>query len=149
MLKNPKLPDCLGREVFFFFFFFFASCVGSFLIVLVQTGWLLTNCGAWVDCGGFSCCRAQAVGAQASVVKAHGLSSCGLWTLELRLELWHTGLVALWQIESSWTRDQSCVSCIGRQILIHCTTREVLGVVFIGKIWGESCRVCDCLLIGW
>ena len=149
MLKNPKRPDCLGSEVFFFFFFFsqlcwvFPYCSSAERMVTHQL------CGAWVDCGGFSCCRAQAVGAQASVVKAHGLSSCGWWTLELRLELWHTGLVALWQTESSWTRDQSCVSCIGRQILIHCTTREVLGVVFIDKIWGESCRVCDCLLIGW
>ena len=23
------------------------------------------------------------------------------------------------------------------------------GEVFIGKIWGEGCRVCDFLLIGW
>ena len=29
-------------------------------------------------------------------------------------------------MESSQTRDQTCVPCIGRQILIHCTTREVL-----------------------
>ena len=30
-------------------------------------------------------CRARALGAQASVVVARGLSSCGLWALELRL----------------------------------------------------------------
>ena len=30
-------------------------------------------------CSGFSCCRAWALGAQASVVEAHGLSSCGAW----------------------------------------------------------------------
>ena len=28
------------------------------------------------------CCRAWALGAQASVVAAHGLSSCGSWALE-------------------------------------------------------------------
>ena len=33
-------------------------------------------------CSSFSCCRAWALGIWASVVKAHGLSSCGLWALE-------------------------------------------------------------------
>ena len=32
------------------------------------------HCGAWASyCGGFSCCGAQALGARASVVVAHGL----------------------------------------------------------------------------
>ena len=36
-------------------------------------------------CGGFSCCRAQALGAWASVVVARGLSSSGSRALEHRL----------------------------------------------------------------
>ena len=36
-------------------------------------------------CGGFSCCGAQALGSQVSVVVAHGLSSCGSRALERRL----------------------------------------------------------------
>ena len=36
-------------------------------------------------CSGFSCCGAQALGTQASVVVAHGLSSCGSQALEHRL----------------------------------------------------------------
>ena len=41
----------------------------------------LLRCGAWAShCGGLSCCRAQALGVQASVVAAGGLSSCGAWT---------------------------------------------------------------------
>ena len=36
-------------------------------------------------CGSFSCCRAQALGAQASVVVVRGLSSCGSLALERRL----------------------------------------------------------------
>ena len=36
--------------------------------------------------------------------------------------------VAPWYVGCSWTRDRTCVPCIGRQILIHCTTREVLGL---------------------
>ena len=41
-------------------------------------------------------------------------------------ELWLTGLVAPWHAESSCTRDQTRVPCIGRRILSHWTTREVL-----------------------
>ena len=38
----------------------------------------------------------------------------------------HTGLVAPWHVESSQTWHRTCVPCIGRQIPIHCSTREVL-----------------------
>ena len=34
-------------------------------------------------------------------------------------QLWRTGLVALLLVRSSWTRDPTCVSCVGRQILYH------------------------------
>ena len=40
--------------------------------------------------------------------------------------LWLVGFAALWHVESSPTRDWTCVLCIGSWILIHCTTREVL-----------------------
>ena len=83
-------------------------------------------CGAQAShCGGFSCCRAQALGVRASVVVAHGLSSCGSWALERRLSSWHTDLVAPRHVGSSQTRDRTCVPCIGRQILNDCATREV------------------------
>ena len=36
-------------------------------------------------CGGFSCCRARALGVRASVVMTRGLSSCGSQALECRL----------------------------------------------------------------
>ena len=36
------------------------------------------------------------------------------------------GLAALQHVESSPTRDQTGVPCIGRWIITHCTTREVL-----------------------
>ena len=45
---------------------------------------LLSSCSMWAShCGRFSCCRAWALGAQASVLAALGLRTCGLWTLEL------------------------------------------------------------------
>ena len=31
-------------------------------------------------------------------------------------QLWRSGVVALWHVESSRTKDQTCVPCIGRQI---------------------------------
>ena len=42
------------------------------------------------------------------------------------LQFWCTGLVAPWQVESSWMRDRTRVPWTGRQILIYCTTKEVL-----------------------
>ena len=37
-----------------------------------------------------------------------------------------TGLASPWHEESSQTRDQTCVLCIGRQTFIHCTTQAIL-----------------------
>ena len=43
-------------------------------------------CGVWAShCDGLLCCGAWALGMQASVVVAHGLSSCGSRALERRL----------------------------------------------------------------
>ena len=57
--------------------------------------------------------------------RLHRLRSCGSWALELRLSLRHKGFVAPRHVESFQTRDQTCVPCIGRQVLIHGTSREV------------------------
>ena len=67
-----------------------------------------------------------------------GFSSCGtraqqLWLVGSRAQaqqLWRTGLVAPWHVGSSWIRDQTHVPCIGRWILNHCATREVLQMHF-------------------
>ena len=57
-------------------------------------------------------------------------SSCGTWAQYL----WCTGLVAPWHVGSSQTRARTRVPCIGRQILNHCATREVLIFFFNGEI---------------
>ena len=44
-------------------------------------------------------------------------------------------LLAPRHVESSWTSDQTCVFCIGRQILNHWTTREALPFLFISTIY--------------
>ena len=43
---------------------------------------------------------------------------------------WHMGLAAVRHMESSLTRGQVHVPCIGRQVLSHWTTREVQTLVF-------------------
>ena len=70
--------------------------------------------------------RARLLGVRASVVAARGLSSCGSWAVECRLS--NTGLVAPWHVGSSRTRARTRVPCIGRRILNHCATREVLTI---------------------
>ena len=59
-----------------------------------------------------------------SVVVAHRLYSAG------SVVVVH-GLVALWHVGSSQTRDQTCVPCLGRHILNHYTTREVPSIRFL------------------
>ena len=40
--------------------------------------------------------------------------------------MWRTGLAAPRHVGSSRTRARTCVPCVGRRILNHCATREVL-----------------------
>ena len=92
---------------------------------MLHSGFLyLLRAGATLHCGtpvshrrGFSCCRAEALGARASVVVARGLScsaACGIF---------HVG--------SSRARARTRVPCIGRRILNHCATREARVKVFL------------------
>ena len=57
----------------------------------------------------------------ASVVAAHRLSSWGLWLSCSRY------------VESSWTKDRTCIPSIGRWILNHQTIREVLNYFHIAN----------------
>ena len=97
----------------FLFIYSFLVALGLHCCVQAFCSWQ----GSWdycsLQCTGcslqrFSCCGAQAVGTLASVVVAHGFScsmACGIFP----------------------DKGSTCVSFIGRQIPIHCTT------VFIGK----------------
>ena len=82
------------------------GCIGSSLLCmgflqLWRAGATL-RCGARASpCGGFSCCRAQALGAQASVVAVRRLSSCGSRALERRLSIcgtWAQLLHGMWDL---------------------------------------------------
>ena len=50
-------------------------------------------------------------------------------------ELRHAGLVVLWRVRSSWTRDQTGIPCTARQILSPWTTRKVAMVLFYSWPW--------------
>ena len=50
------------------------------------------------------------------------------------------GLVALRHVGSSWIRDQTSVSCIGRQILYHWITREAPTFHFWAVTWSDRYR---------
>ena len=77
---------------------------------------LLSSCDAWVShCSGFSCCRARALGTQASVVVGYRL-------------------VALQHVDFSQNSDWICVPCIGRQIPNPWATREFPHWCFLIRI---------------
>ena len=73
-----KVHSSCSVSVGIFFFFFFFCCAGSWLLRELS---LVAASGDYSSCdvqashyGGFSCCRAQVIGTQASVVVTHGLS---------------------------------------------------------------------------
>ena len=71
------------------------------LLSLWQAGAAL-SCSMWAShCSGFSCCRAQALGARVSGVAVRGLTG----SRALAQQLGCTGFLAPWQARSSWTRD--------------------------------------------
>jgi len=84
-----------------------------------------SSCGEWLlslvaASGGCSLVAEHGFVVVTSLVAEHGFM--GTWTQQL----WHMGLAALWHVESFWTRDQIRVPGVGRGILYHFTTREVL-----------------------
>ena len=71
-------------------YLFIFGCVGSSWLcagfLQLQRAGATLYCGARAShCGGFFCCGARALGAQASIVAACRLSSCGSLALERRL----------------------------------------------------------------
>ena len=83
-----EVPGRLFLSLFILFIYFWLrwAFVAVHGLSLVAASGATLRCGAQAShCGGFSCCGARAVGAWASVVVAHGLSSCGSQALEHRL----------------------------------------------------------------
>ena len=54
-------------------------------VLVFAAVWAFSSGSAWASyCSGFSGCRAQALGAQVSIVASRGLGSCGSLALEHR-----------------------------------------------------------------
>ena len=103
-----------SRTLFFSYFLkIFVSLfsyAGSSLLLRLCSSWgeqvLLSGCSVLASrCVGFSC----------------GTRALGCL---LAQQLWHKDSTAPRHMGSSWTRNQTHISCIGRQILYHRTTRE-------------------------
>ena len=112
-------------------FYYLFGCVGS---LLLHTGflqlWQVGYSSLW--CAGFSLrwlLLLWSTGSRCTSFSSYGTRAQQVWLAGSRAQaqqLWHTGLVAPWHVGSSQTRAQTRVPCIGRRILNHCTTREVL-----------------------
>ena len=109
----------------------------------------LSCCGEWgllfIAVRGLLIAVASPV-AESLISRPVGFSSYNMWAQLLGC----MGLVSPWHVGSSQTSNQTHVSCIGRRILIHWTTREVPGDIldsspssmpYISFI-SESCLLC-------
>ena len=77
------------KNLFIILFIYFWLCwvfVAAHGLSLMRRAGFTLQCSVRAShCSGFSCCGVWALRARASVVVAHGLSSCGLRALEHRL----------------------------------------------------------------
>ena len=86
-LARIRLPWAIALFIYLFIYFWlcwvFVAVDG---LSVVGQVWAILRCGVQAShCGSFSWCRAQALGARASVVVAHRLSSSDSQALECRL----------------------------------------------------------------
>ena len=110
------LPFRVNYYFFNYLFVYFWLC--SVFVAMWAFSMVSWDC-SWLRCRGFLLWWLLLV--WSTGCRCTGSSSCSVWAQEL----WHMGLVAPWSVESSWTKNQTPVSCTGRQIVIHCTQREV------------------------
>ena len=127
-------------HIFKIFICFSYFCTESSLLC-VDLCWLwraglLSPVVAAPHCRGFSRCRALAVGAGSVAAVCRLQSSDSAVAAH--------GLAALRHVASSRARDWTRVCCIGRQVLIHCTTREALFIYFGCELL-IRCMICKYL----
>ena len=96
----------------------FSGCGEQGLLFVAMHGLLIAVASLVVE-HGLQACRLQQLQHMGSVVVAHGLFSAGSAVVVHRLSCSR-------YVESSQTRAQTHVPCIGRRIFNHCTTREAL-----------------------
>ena len=114
----------------------------GFSLVAASRGLLFSYDAPASHRGGFSCCGAQALGAQASVVAVHALSFCGSWVLEHRLNtcgaraklllcIWHLSRhlfrhLLHWQVDSLPLSHQgSPITFFFKEIFVYLAVPEL------------------------
>ena len=106
---------------YLFFIFTFAAlglCCCAWAFLQSWRAGATLRCSAQAShCGGFSYCKAWALGTWAQQLWLMG-------SREQAQQLWRMGLVAPRHVGSSRTRAQTHVPCIGRRVLNYCATRE-------------------------
>ena len=124
---------CIYCILFFYFVFYkFIYFWLRWVFVAAHELYLVAASGGYssLQCAGFSLWWLLLL--QSTGSRCVGFSSCGAWAQQLWLtgfraqaqQLWLTGLDAPWHVGPSRTRARTCVLCIGRRILKHCTTRK-------------------------
>ena len=83
-LKLPSLFFLVNLYIYLFLPALGLCCCTRAFSSCGERGLLFVGGEQASHCGGFSCCGTRALGARASVVVAHGLSSCGSRPLERR-----------------------------------------------------------------
>ena len=122
--------NSLFKYVILFIYFIFGCAASSLLhrlpLAAESRGY------SPLQCSGFSLQWLLLLQSKSS--RATGFSSCGSQALEHSQQLSCTGLVAPPHGGSSQTSAQTCVSCIGRWILYHRTTRGTLNSLLKNQI---------------
>ena len=113
LFKVTVVLICLKIYLFLFMAVLGLHCCASTFSSCSEQG-LLSSCREMsFHCSDFSCFRTWALGVWASVTAVHAFSM-----------LWYTGLVALWHVGLSLTRDWTHVPWIDRWKIYHWNTRE-------------------------
>ena len=107
------------------FFFFLILFIYLFIYFYFWLCWVFGSCEGFL--------QLRQVGATlhrgARAFHYRGPSRCGAQAPDAQAQqLWLTGPAAPWHVGSSQTRARTRVSCISRQILNHCATREALPI---------------------
>ena len=109
-------------KIIFFYLFIYFGCFGPLLLLGLFSSYgeqgLLSSCSGWVShCSGISCVGAGGLRHMGPVAATWVLQSPGSIVVAL-------GLVAPRHVGSFQIRNQTRISCVGRQIPHHWATRE-------------------------
>ena len=109
-------------------------CCMNFSQVLESRGYLLSSCSVWAShCRVSFFCGAWALG-RTGFSSSMGVSIRGSRAREHRLNGCDAGFSCSTHVGSSWIRDWTHVSYIGRQILYRWATREAPDISFLSNL---------------